>query len=42
MGIYPEPLLVVVYSADWGVIVSAYQASSFDTIRIGDNALWLR
>jgi len=42
LGAHPEPLLVVVYSADWGVIVSGYQASSFDRIRIGDNALWLR
>jgi len=35
------PLLVVVYSADRGVIISGYQASSMDTIRIGERPLWL-
>jgi hypothetical protein len=42
LGANPERLLVVVYSADRGVIVTGYQASSFDTIRIGEDARWLR
>lgn len=37
-----EPLLFVVYSADRGIIVSGYQASSLDTISLPKDARWLR
>jgi len=35
------PLTVVVYSADRGVLLTGYQASSLDKIRIAEDALWL-
>lgn len=35
------PLTVVVYSADRGLLLTGYQASSLDKIRIAEDALWL-
>lgn len=36
------PWLIVVYSADRGILVSGYQFSSFATVSIPEDALWLR
>lgn len=36
------PLLVVVYLADRGVIITGYQASGFDTIALPGDVRWLR
>jgi len=41
LGAGAQALLVMVYSADRGTIVSGYQASSLARIRIGENAIWL-
>jgi hypothetical protein len=41
LGQAPEALIVVVYSADWGMIVTGYQASSIGTISVPGDALWL-
>lgn len=35
------PLLAVIYSADRGILLSGYQASSFDTLGIPEDARWL-
>lgn len=41
-GPRPLPLLYVVYSADRGIIISGYQASSLLTLSIPGDTLWLR
>ena len=37
-----DPLLVVVYSADRGIILSGYQAHSLETIALPKDVRWLR
>ncbi len=41
-GAQPEPYLYVVYSADRGMIVSGYQASSFSKISVPADVRWLK
>lgn len=36
------PLMLVVYAADWGAIVSGYQCTSLDTLVLPENAQWLK
>ena len=40
-GASAEPWLFVVYSADRGILISGYQASSLQAVRIPGDALWL-
>ncbi|MDQ6905284.1 MAG: hypothetical protein M3176_00500 [Chloroflexota bacterium] len=42
IGTKPEPNLLVLYLANRGILISGYQFSSMDTIRIPGDALWLR
>ena len=41
-GIKTEPYLLVVYSADRGIIVSGYQASGLETLAMPGDARWLK
>ena len=41
LGLEAKPMLLVVYSADHDVIVTAYQFSSFSTISLPPEVLWL-
>ena len=41
-GLRPLRDLLVVYSADRGIIVSGYQCSGLQTVGIPEDALWLR
>lgn len=41
-GPYWEPLLAVVYSADRGIIVTGYQASSLSRIALPKDVRWLK
>lgn len=36
------PVMLVIYAADRGIIVSGYQFSSLETVRIPEEARWLR
>jgi hypothetical protein len=38
----PQALVVVIHSADRGIMVTGYQASGLDTLRIPEGAQWLR
>jgi len=42
MGTKAEPNLFVLYLANRGILISGYQFSSMDTIRIPGDAVWLR
>ncbi len=42
LGIRPEQLVLVVYSAGNGIIVTGYQVSSVSATRIPSEAIWLR
>lgn len=42
LGMKPQPYVVVVYSADRGILVTAYQASSLAKISMGVDVRWLR
>jgi hypothetical protein len=42
LGVAREPMLVVVYSAERGIIISGYQASSPSKVSIPGDALWLK
>ncbi len=42
IGAKAEPNLFVLYLANRGIIISGYQCSSMETIRIPGDALWLR
>jgi hypothetical protein len=42
LGESPYPLILVVYSADRGIITSGYQISGLETAGIPEEALWLK
>lgn len=42
IGAKAEPNLFVLYLANRGILISGYQFSSMDTIRIPGDAVWLR
>lgn len=42
LGAGSDLLLVVIYSADRGIIVTGYQASGLETVALPEDVLWLR
>lgn len=41
-GVSPLPFIVVVYSAEWGALITGYQFSAIERLNIPPETLWLR
>lgn len=42
LGANAEPFIWVVYSADRGMLITGYQVSGLETVRLGEKVRWLR